>query len=140
MNTPGQVVVEREIQVEAPPEDVFAHFTDSSKVVRWMGKVATLEPRVGGRFRLEYNDRDVASGEFLIVERPRRIVFSWGWEHPDSTPRPGASVVEVTLEPIETGTRVRLVHRQLTSDEAVSHAVGWDQFLPALAALVRSTR
>ena len=40
-----------------------------------------------------------ASGRFLEVEPPRRIVFTWGWELEGSPLAPGSSVVEVELIP-----------------------------------------
>jgi hypothetical protein len=40
--------------------------------------------------------------------------------------------VEVTLEAVGSGTLLRLRHSGLAPEVVEGHAVGWDQFLPAL--------
>jgi uncharacterized protein YndB with AHSA1/START domain len=110
-------------------------------MVRWMGTTADLEPRPGGTFRVDYRGKDVASGTYLEVDPPRRVVFTWGWEMPDDPVPPGASTVEVTLSPTDDGggTLVRLVHRDLPAEAVDGHAEGWDFFLPTLANVAATT-
>ena len=124
-------VVEREIRIAAPPEAVFAYFTDPERLVRWMGREATIDSRPGGGFRIRYNDTDVASGRYVAVEPPHRLSFTWAWEAADGTPRE-SGLVEVTLLADGEGTLLRLVHSGLDAEEARSHAEGWDHFLPQL--------
>lgn len=129
-------VIERELTIAARPETVFAYFVEPDKLVRWMGTTAELNPRPGGLYRIDYNGKDIACGEFIEVDAPRRVVFSWGWEEPgDGTP-PGASTVEVTLTPVAGGTRVNLRHSGLSAEAVQGHAEGWDQFLPTLVTVV----
>ena len=129
--------IERELRIAARPETVFRFFTDPERMVRWMGRTAELDPRPGGRFRIDYNGSDIAVGSYLVVDPPRRVVFTWGWEAPGDVTPPGASTVEVTLDPDgETGTRLRLRHTELPLDAVAGHAEGWDQFLPALVSAV----
>ncbi len=45
---------------------------------------------------------------------------------------PGSSTVEIDLQPMGSGTRLRLVHRGLPQQAIASHTVGWDYFLPRL--------
>jgi uncharacterized protein YndB with AHSA1/START domain len=130
----GTALIEREIQIEASPDTVFAYFVDPAKVVRWMGTTATLEPTPGGAFRIDYNGKDIARGTYLEVDPPRRIVFTWGWEMPGDPVPPGASTVEVTLTPSGEGTIVRLHHSGLPAESVDGHAEGWDYFLPTLVA------
>jgi uncharacterized protein YndB with AHSA1/START domain len=125
-------VIEREITIAAPPETVFRLLTDPVQYVRWKGKLAELEPRPGGTFRVEFaNTKDIAAGKFVEVGPGRRVVFTWGWEGNEHIP-PGKSTVEIDLVPEGTGTRLRLVHRGLPEDAIASHAEGWDYFLPRL--------
>lgn len=126
-------VLERELIIAARPETLFPYFVDPDKLVRWMGKTAELDPRPGGLFRIDYNGEDVVRGEYLEVDAPHRVVFSWGWEAAGDATPPGASTVEVTLTPVDGGTRVNLRHSGLTPETVVGHGVGWDQFLPALS-------
>ncbi len=126
-------VIERELRIAARPETVFSFWTDPTRMAKWMGRDVRLDPRPGGEFRIDYNGSDIARGTFVEVEAPVRLVLTWGWEAPgDSTP-PGASTVEVTLEPDGDGTLLRLRHSGLSADAVTGHADGWDQFLPGLA-------
>ncbi|HEV8535690.1 MAG TPA: SRPBCC domain-containing protein [Candidatus Limnocylindria bacterium] len=62
---------------------------------------------------------------------PRRVVFTWGWEGSEFVP-PGMSTVEIDLERVGSGTRLRLVHRGLPEAAITTHTEGWDYFLPRL--------
>jgi uncharacterized protein YndB with AHSA1/START domain len=127
------LVVERELHINASPDTVFEFFTDSAKMVRWKGEAATLDPRPGGIYRVALNEQAIAVGEYVEVDPPNRIVFTWGWKGDASTP-PGSSTVEVTLTPDGDGTLVRLVHSSLpTPESAEAHGHGWDQYMPRLA-------
>jgi uncharacterized protein YndB with AHSA1/START domain len=130
--TVAEGVVEREVRIAARPETVFAYWTDPARMARWMGRHVTLDPRPGGAYRVDYNGSDIASGTFVEVDPPSRIVLTWGWEAPGDPTPPGASTVEVTLVPDGAGTIVRLRHSGLPSEAVEGHAQGWDQFLPSL--------
>lgn len=125
-------VIEKVIRIEARPETVFRLLTEPKEYVRWKGKLAELEPRPGGKFRVDFmNDKDIASGQYVEVVPGRRVVFTWGWEGNDIVP-PGSSTVEIDLEPDGQGTRLRLVHRGLPEPAIPTHTEGWDFFLPRL--------
>ena len=131
---PTATTVEREVRIAARPETVFPYFTDPDRMRRWMGRTITLDPGPGGAMRIDYNGEDIVSGAFVEVDPPRRVVFTWGWEAAGDPVPPGASTVEVDLTPLDDGTAtlVRLVHRDLAPESVEGHAIGWDQFLPAL--------
>ena len=123
-----------ETRIAAPPETVFAFFTQPEKLVRWQGATAQLDARPGGVYAVDYNLTVRARGTFLEVVPYSRIVFSWGWEGDTDACPPGSSTVEVTLTPDGDGTHVRLVHRGLrTSDVRDLHRQGWQLYLPRLA-------
>jgi uncharacterized protein YndB with AHSA1/START domain len=123
--------VVREIRIAAPPGDVFEFFTDRKQMVRWMGQEAEIEPHPGGIYRASI-DGNIMRGEFLEVERPHRVVFTWGWEGGGPVP-PGSSTVVVELRPDGDGTLVRLTHRDLPAEMRPIHGDGWDRFLQRLA-------
>jgi uncharacterized protein YndB with AHSA1/START domain len=129
-------VVEREIRVEADPETVFPFFTDPEKLVQWMGVGATLDPRPGGVFSLNTMADYFLEGEFVAVEPPRRVVFTWGYgDFPDEEGNPfppGSSTVEVELVPDGETTIVHLTHR-VPSELAHFHTMGWENYLGRLA-------
>ncbi|TVZ06772.1 SRPBCC domain-containing protein [Trebonia kvetii] len=119
-----------EVDLPAPPEEVFRHLTDPAAMIRWMGQHATLEPVPGGAFEVDINGVPVR-GRYLEVDPPRRVLVSWGVAGNGDMP-PGATEVEFTLTPIAAGTRLRLVHRGLSETQAEMHATGWQHFLARL--------
>lgn len=128
----------REIDIKATPETVFEFFVDPAKLTRWLAAEATLDPRPGGVCHLVPAGADnYMEGEFLEVDAPKRVVFTWGFNNPDAGVRPGGSTVEVTLSPIDTGTRLRLVHRGLPADAVADHSGGWTTMLARLVEAVR---
>lgn len=129
---PGPDVTEHEIRIEASPETVFAFFTEPEKMRRWKGRTARLDARPGGVYRVDINERAIAVGEYVELDPPKRLVFTWGWEGSDAVP-PGSSTVEVTLTPDGDGTVLHLVHRDLPAGEGTAHSDGWTHFLPRLA-------
>jgi uncharacterized protein YndB with AHSA1/START domain len=132
-----------ERQIEASPETVFAFFTDPEKLTRWLAVEATLDPRPGGVCRQTHVGLDglryLMRGEFVEVSVPTRVVFTWGFENEGMELRPGASTVEITLEPREGGTWLRLVHRDLPQSERGDHDAGWGTMLDRLAAAVAAS-
>jgi uncharacterized protein YndB with AHSA1/START domain len=100
----------REVRIGAPPDEVFPFFTDPDKMIVWKAIEATLDPRPGGIFRINVTGRDIARGQYVEIDPPRRVVFTFGWESENSLVPPGSTTVEITLVPDGDGTRVRLVH------------------------------
>jgi uncharacterized protein YndB with AHSA1/START domain len=127
--TAEPVVVE--LHIDAPPDVVFDCFCDADALITWMGEAARTEPRPGGVFAVDI-DRMLVRGEFKIVERPSRLVFSWGFADGAQLP-PGASTVEVTLVEHGGGTQLTLTHTGLPASELSKHEHGWGRFLPVLA-------
>jgi uncharacterized protein YndB with AHSA1/START domain len=128
-----------EVDLPASADQVFDMFTDPCRLVRWIGLSADLQPRPGGRFRFEITAGQFCEGQYIIVDRPHRLVFTWGWTDPGFGLPPGTSRVEVTLTSSGYGpghTRLRLVHTGLAGDLGVLHEDGWSRFLARLAATV----
>ncbi|MGH2491721.1 MAG: SRPBCC family protein [Candidatus Limnocylindria bacterium] len=139
--TEGVITLER--RIAAPPETVFTYFTDPERYRQWQGCDAELDARPGGVFRVTVSGhtRTVASGIFLEVEPPSRVVFTWGWEQlswmpPGMRLDPGISTVEVTFDADGEGTRLTMRHGGLPSEPACRfHNWGWDVSLDRLAAV-----
>ena len=122
-----------EVLIAAPREVVFPYFTDPARMTSWMGVAALLDPRPGGTFRVDANGRDVVVGEYVEVDPPRRVVFTWGFEGSSPAVQPAASRVEVTLERNGDGTRVVLLHHGLPEGMRAAHDEGWKHYLARLA-------
>ena len=122
-----------ETRVDAPPDAVFAYFVDPARYRRWKGEDAELDARPGGAYRVRMPRGGTVRGEYTVVEPPRRLVFTWGWEGDEAVP-PGSTTVEVTLEPDGDATVVRLRHWGFPTDGARDvHREGWVHYLARLA-------
>jgi uncharacterized protein YndB with AHSA1/START domain len=127
----GELV--KEIWIDAAPEKVFPYLVEPELLTTWIGEESWNDPRPGGVFRLKFNSENVVRGEFVEVDPPRRVVYTWGSEERESLPA-GSTTVAFDLEPENGGTRVRLQHSDLpTAREVEQHNEGWDYFLPLLA-------
>jgi uncharacterized protein YndB with AHSA1/START domain len=126
-----QIRVERTLA--APPERVYAAWTDPALLGRWfcpnpdLALAVTADAVVGGRYRVDMGEgRFVAEGEYTALEPSRLVAFTWRWTTSDDP----ASEVRVELAPAGPGTpggtRLVLVHSGLVDDDdARGHGEGW---------------
>jgi uncharacterized protein YndB with AHSA1/START domain len=109
---------------------------------KWSTEIAEVDLRVGGKYRLGMRDPEqdgpfVCCGEFVEVNSPEKVAYTWSWESP------GMDVGEtlVTVEFIENGeaTDLVLTHERFPNSEAATkHNQGWTACIEALVALVES--
>ena len=124
----------------APPEKVFAAWTDPDKLKRWMGPgdvvtlLAETDVRAGGRYRIvmqrpgESEQFDVR-GVYREVVPNEKLVMTWAWQ---STPE-RESLVTVTFKPDGDGTLMTLLHEQFfDADARDRHQGGWNGALEKL--------
>lgn len=119
------------IEIAALPETVFDYLTTEAGMTAWMGQHAELDPHPEGVFAVDIAGHAIR-GRYLHVERPRRVIVSWGVAGSDDLPA-GSSTVEFRLTAVDEGTRVDLVHSGLPEVGLAGHADGWEHFLPRLA-------
>lgn len=141
MNEPVQAVVTKRFATNA--ERVFDAWLDPDWIGRWMlgpnvreERIVRLglEPRIGGKFSFVVDRAGVAIdhvGEYLEIDRPRRLVFTWGTR--DSLPATSRVVVEIT--PMDRQCELRLTHEMGREWAAfVDRAAGsWRGMLDVLA-------
>lgn len=111
-----QVTVTKEF--DTAPEEVFDAWLDIEMLGKWMvgpevrdEEIVELEtdPRVGGTFSFVVRrDDDVLNhlGTYLEIERPGRLVFTWGIESESED----ESVVAVEIVTTDSGCRLTLTH------------------------------
>lgn len=128
----------------APPETVFDAWLDPALARRFAfatpdGEmiVAEIDPRVGGKFN--FTDRrpamgDVAHvGEYLEIDRPRRLKFTFGVPQFD----PGLTTVTLDFKPVDGGgTELTLTHEGVAPEWAEGTPKGWAMILDGLAKVV----
>jgi uncharacterized protein YndB with AHSA1/START domain len=124
-------MIEMQRYVKARPETLFAFFTEQDKYTAWMGVEAVLDAKPGGIYRVRVPQGQCALGEFVEVDPPRRVVFTWGWEGDIRVP-PGSSTVTITLTASGDGTLVSLTHEGLPDESVALHSAGWDRYLGRL--------
>ena len=123
----------------APPERVFAAWTDPEKMKRWMGpgqvEAVTLEidARVGGRYRIVMRspngDIHDVGGIYREIVPNEKLVFTWAWQ---STPERD-SLVTVLVKPDGDGTLLTITHEQFFDEDARDrHQNGWNGALDKL--------
>jgi uncharacterized protein YndB with AHSA1/START domain len=125
-------VYERTLAIDASPETVWEFLVDPEKLMRWKGINADLDTQPGGIFRCEVIPGHIARGEYVEIDKPNKLVFTWGWDGSEDVP-PGSSTIVIELASEGDGTSLRFVHKDLPNAEAIaSHAHGWDHYLPRL--------
>jgi uncharacterized protein YndB with AHSA1/START domain len=145
----GTATVEVSVYVPAAPGETYRYFTDPARYVQWMGSEAELEAVPGGRYRVRMSDGFRAAGEFLELDPPHRLVFTWGFaddeaashvKHEPSEASSGSAMpagstrVTVMFGAEDGGTRLTLRHDDLPDDELRrAHQVAWQTYLPRLA-------
>jgi uncharacterized protein YndB with AHSA1/START domain len=133
MNEP--LMVQREIQIAAPPATVFAFLTDPEKIVSWMGAEATTETHPGGLYLVKGvgGRHRAARGAFREVVPVHRLAYSFGWEGGEEVP-PGSSLIEIDLIDRDGGTLLRMTHSGLPNQaQCASHNQGWAHYMSRLA-------
>ena len=128
MSAPDVLTVS--VRVSAPAEAVFPYLTDSALITQWIGEWADLDAVPGGGFALDFANTAVR-GEYVEVDPPRRVVFTWGVPGHDTMP-PGSTTVEIVLTQDGAETLVELSHRDLPVDERPGHLDGWQTMLANL--------
>jgi uncharacterized protein YndB with AHSA1/START domain len=110
-----------------PPETVWAALTEPEGIARWLTK-AEVEPRVGGRFHLDFHGGDsVVDGRITQWEPPLLLEHSWPEKQAN-----GDSLVRWELSPAGEGTRLVLTHRLDAGGDLADFASGWHWHLDAL--------
>jgi uncharacterized protein YndB with AHSA1/START domain len=129
--------------IAASPAIVWSFLSDPERFRSWIGAFAgaapqpgtRVDPRVGGKLRVEYQGGTFATGEITAIEPQTRIEFTWGYEPGggQNIP-PGSTRVEILLCPTAAGTRVELRHHNIPTQEARDgHRGGWTHYLSMFA-------
>jgi uncharacterized protein YndB with AHSA1/START domain len=160
MTRTADVVVRRQIVVQAPIEEAFATFTErfgdfkppEHNLLGVPIAETVFDPAVGGHI----TDRGTDGSEcrwatVLAYEPPARVVFSWNigprWELETDPDRRSEVEVRFVAETPQR-TRVELEHRHLDRHgdgweavrDGVGHDQGWPLYMERYAALLPASR
>jgi uncharacterized protein YndB with AHSA1/START domain len=123
----------------ASPERVFDAFLDLAVARRFLFATATgemitaqIDARVGGRFTFIERRPEMGEvrhvGEYLEIERPRRLVFTFGVPQFD----PRMTTVTIEIRPSGAGCELTLTNDGVPPDYAERNQEGWSRILAGL--------
>src|SRR5437868_233491 len=102
-------VVERSVDLDATPHDVWRALTEPDELAAWFGQDAELDVQPGGTGRFVDDDGCVRRAVVDHVHTDERLVLRW-WPEGDD-PATGASVVTFVVAPSGSGTRLIVTER-----------------------------
>jgi uncharacterized protein YndB with AHSA1/START domain len=149
MNAPaGGLVLELRLVVDSPRERIFSALTKPAELARWWGPYGytmaeiDLDLRMGAGYRFTMQppggDRFHLAGEFLEIEPPRRLVYTFRYEEPDPDDR--ETVVALSLEEVGHATAVSLSQGEFATEARLElHRSGWRDSLEKLCELTESS-
>jgi uncharacterized protein YndB with AHSA1/START domain len=102
------VEVTREIVFPVPPDEVWEALTDPEQLEEWFANDVELDAREGGEGVFRWDDGEERHATVVEAAPGERLVLDWDEE----------GTVELTLEEVEEGTRLRV--RESTPQFAIA--------------------
>jgi uncharacterized protein YndB with AHSA1/START domain len=139
-------VVRIERTFDSSAEDVFDAWTSEEVIARWFRPRegwreadAEVDLRVGGRIRVVMRTPDGepvgAEGEYTLIERPRRLAFTWSFDDDPSNQQ----LIELEFTEREGATRVLFVNSGISEAERRdSQYDGWSTCLDEMGRVLAS--
>jgi uncharacterized protein YndB with AHSA1/START domain len=129
-----------EIYIKTTPERLWEAITSEQMRKRYSFGVGTVSDWTEGS---EYKASvpgvvDIAGGENLEVDPPRRLVQSFNALWSEDVKREGTSRVTWEIEPVGTSCRLRVTHDQLGEDANNELYGGWPMILSGLKTLLET--
>jgi uncharacterized protein YndB with AHSA1/START domain len=121
----------------APPEVVFDEWLDRDALMEFMSpdparaSRVECEPWVGGRYLIEMVNGDAVTrmtGEYLELDRPRRLRFSWRSDSHGGFD----STVTISFEPSGADQTLMTIDHALPPDLVADHEQGWNMIAERL--------
>jgi uncharacterized protein YndB with AHSA1/START domain len=124
---------------------VFEALVEPDQLAAWWGPAGftspnvDFEPRVGGSFRIKMQPPDgdafYLRGEFLGVDPPGRLAYTFIWEDPD--PDDQETLVTLTLDDRGRSTRLTLDQAPFATEGRLAlHHDGWSDSFEKLRAVL----
>ena len=129
-----------EIYIKTTPERLWEAITSEQMRKRYSFGVGTVsEWTEGSQYKSEVPGViDIASGENLEVDPPRRLVQSFDALWSEEVKGEGTSRVTWEIEPVGTSCRLRVTHDQLGEGASSELYGGWPMILSGLKTLLET--
>jgi len=129
-----------EVYIKTTPERLWEAITNEEMRARYSFGVGTVSDWTPGS---EYKASvpgviDIASGENIEVDPPRRLVQSFTALWSEDVKKEGTSRVTWEIEPVGTSCRLRVTHDQLGEDANNELYGGWPMILSGLKTLLET--
>jgi uncharacterized protein (TIGR03086 family) len=121
--------IEKTSLLPVSADEAFSLITEPDRLRRWLAVSARVDLRAGGEFRWTLTPMAVASGTIVEVDPGRRLVLAFAF---DALTTERTDTVTITIEPVDGGTLVRLVHADLPEDQGDGVLEGWTHFFERL--------
>ena len=144
--------ITREIDIDAPPNVVWAIVTEARHLAGWFSDEAEIDLRPGGAMVLTWRGHGTYRARVETVDPPVTFAFRWVLRDGEEPLLGGSTMVVMTLTATDAGTRLRVVESGFSdlswpeherARYAAQNADGWVRELDELrayAALVTSSR
>jgi uncharacterized protein YndB with AHSA1/START domain len=120
-----RLAVRFERRYPATPAEVWSAVTEPERISRWLAPATLVEDR---RYRLDFGDGHVTTGEVETCDAPRSLVVTW--DFPDEP----TSRVSVEIRPDGDGAVLVLDHTRLPQNQGAGYGAGWEAHLATLEA------
>jgi uncharacterized protein YndB with AHSA1/START domain len=134
-----------EIYIKTTPERLWEAITDPALRAKYSFGVATYSDwKTGSRYQARTTDAavmtdiDIADGEILEVNPPRRLVQTFRALWSDAAKAEGYSRVTWEIEPVGDSCRLTVTHDQLRADANPELYGGWPMILSGLKTLLET--
>ncbi|WP_370978449.1 SRPBCC domain-containing protein [Agaribacterium sp. ZY112] len=150
MAEPITETLEIERLFNASIEKVFDAWTQAKLIAKWFGPEgfhvveSEIDCRPQGKYSITLNSPDNNTikhfGEYLEVNRPEQLIFTWMLEDQSCSGSKGQNaltVVEITLSTQQQQTLLKLKHEKLPNQAALNgHRFGWTSSFNGLEKLL----
>jgi uncharacterized protein YndB with AHSA1/START domain len=134
MTEHGGLVLRIERTFDAPAQEVFDAWTSEEVLMRWWHAEpdwetpsAQVDLRVGGALRIVMRNPQAGtdhggSGEYTVIEPPRRLAFTWIWDDDPDNPQ----LIELEFSERDGVTTVLMTNSGITTEKGRDeHDDGW---------------
>lgn len=123
--------IEKKLELDQSPNDVWRALTDPSEVASWFGDSAAFAPELGGEGWFGWESHGRFSMRIEQFDPPRRLAWRWAREADRPLAESHSTLVEWVLLPREDGGTTLLLKESgfATEQSFQENTHGWEQEL-----------